>query len=978
MASEQDALDRLILPGTPEETRERYLTLAERARTRDFGLLEQDVIILDTETTGLSFRDCSLIMIAAARLRGRDVVDTYRTFVHPGKPIPPEIKRLTGIGDADVADAPTAEEAVRGLAEFTGGDATVIAHNASFDRTFVEGVPGGHGVASAWVDSLALSRIALPRLSSHRLADMATAFGCADVSHRADDDVAALCGMWRIILCGLADLPQGLVGMLADMHPDVAWAYRPILSQIALEQRGSTFSLRDVRHELVASQQDPQRNDPAEVPPPFKVPTRAEIEEAFAPGGIVSRMYPGYEPRPEQVAMAEEVRSALATSSHRAIEAGTGVGKSVAYLLPEVLFAQANGVTIGVATKTNALTDQLMTHELPALDQALPQGVRFRSLKGYDHYPCLRRLEHAATGELPSAGMVDGRRTKSAVEQDMLTAIATIYAYVAQSPTGDLDALGIRWRSVPRSMLTCSSAECLRSKCPFFSEGCMVHGARRLAASADVVVTNHSLLLRNVIADGKILPPIRHWVVDEAHSLEQEARRQWAVTVSAEDSRAVFEQLGGARSGAIHAAGAALAGSEASTVAAGLIAKAAAVVPRASLAMGELFDAVRGLSAVAGRGGGYDSITLWIGDDVRSTPEWASVQQAASVAAERLEETCKALDEAQQKVVETVASPPQDLVDPLRALRELFGGVRLFATLDDASYVYSAVLSRNSNRAGSEQLVAEKLDVGQELAQRWLPETMSVVFTSATIAVGEDFAHFDHVVGLDALESTTHRDVRLDSSYDYDGHMQVVVAKGLPEPNDPRYLEALEDLLLDVHVAMDGSVLTLFTNRREMERVYEGLRPRLSEHGLDLAVQERGSATWQVRNRFVSERSLSLFALKSFWEGFDAVGDTLRCVVIPKLPFASPNDPIVRERDAREKGAWRRYSLPEAVLTMKQAAGRLIRSSSDQGILVLCDSRITSKGYGRAFVESLPSKNQIEMDPANMERFIRTWRSSHE
>ena len=195
-------LDDLILPGTPASVRAAYATLAERAQTQQFGLLEDDVVVLDTETTGLSFKDCTLIEISAARLRGREVVETFETFVNPHCLIPAEIVQLTGISQVDVADAPDAREAVAALADFVGG-APVLAHNATFDRTFVEAVPGGVNVSDTWIDTLALSRIALPRLSSHRLADMAEAFDCASVTHRAGDDVAALCGMWRIILCAL-------------------------------------------------------------------------------------------------------------------------------------------------------------------------------------------------------------------------------------------------------------------------------------------------------------------------------------------------------------------------------------------------------------------------------------------------------------------------------------------------------------------------------------------------------------------------------------------------------------------------------------------------------------------------------------------------------------------------------------------------------------------------------------------------------
>ena len=976
--SDSTTLADLILPGTPDEVRERYLTLAERALARDFGPLEDGVVVLDTETTGLSFKDCSLIEISAARLVGRGVVERFETFVHPSGPIPPEIQRLTGITNADVTDAPSARDAVAALADFVGG-APVLAHNATFDRTFIEAVPGGAEVSDTWIDTLSLSRVALPRLSTHRLSDMAEAFGCASVTHRAGDDVDALCGLWRILLTALSDLPSGLLSLLAAMHEEVTWPLRPIFSYLGTMGDAGTapFSLKAVRSALAREARGEQRADAAELDGTV-APSIEEVEAGFAPDGVVPRMYERAERRPEQIAMAREVTEALATSTHRAIEAGTGVGKSIAYLLPMALFARRNGVTVGVATKTNALTDQLVSHELPALAAALPGGLTFMSLKGYDHYPCLHRLDRAASEELPLAAVPHDGRSDNAVACDMLTAIAVTYAYCCQSPDGDVDALGIRWRYVPRQMLTTTPGECLRTRCPYFPNECPLHGARRRAACSDVVVTNHSLLLRNVVSEGKILPPIRHWVVDEAHGFEAEARRQWAVEVSGEEARAAFELLGGASTGVLHNLMVQVMPLDGSTLLTGLLAKAAACVSRASVCVADLFVAVHELGSVARGDGGYDAVTLWIGEDVRGTSEWRAVSDAGQAAADALDQAVRQLADAGEALSQEAPQLASDLGESTRFLRDLLAGIRLICEGADPSYVYSAQLSRSRRRIASEKLVAEKIDVGADLAQRWLPEMESVVFTSATIAVGDDFSHFDHAVGLDALGPGNHRDVRLESSFDFDSHMSVIVARDLPAPNDRAYLPSLEDLLYDVHVAMGGSVLTLFTNRRDMERAYESLRPRLAAVGLDVACQERGSSPRRLRQRFLEDRELSLMALRSFWEGFDATGDTLRCVVIPKLPFASPNDPLVRERDLREDRAWWKYSLPEAVISVKQAAGRLIRSSTDTGVLVLADSRLTTKGYGRLFIGSLPSGSVTRLEAANVGRFIGMWRAGHE
>lgn len=960
-------MEDAVCAGTPEEIVEQYRTLADRARTRTFGLIEDDVIVLDTETTGLSFQESKLIEISAARLRGREVVDRFDTFVHPGCPIPEEITKLTSITDADVASAPSAEEAVAALADFVGG-CPVIAHNATFDRTFIESVRGGVKVSDIWIDSLALSRIALPRLNSHKLSHLAELFDCSEVSHRANDDVDALCGVWRILLTALADLPRGLARRLADMHPEVSWSYRPIFSYLAGEDPDASFSLVAARSDILRASAPVERADADELPR-TDMPTGDEVAAEYEPGGLVSRMYETYEPRAEQIQMACEVRDALATDTHRVIEAGTGVGKSVAYLVPLAFAAKRNNITVGVATKSNNLADQLMYHELPRLAREVPGGLSFCALKGYDHYPCLRKLERM------SRGTAEIKTTKDPA--DTLTAIAVIYAYVCQSPSGDLDALGIRWRSVNRADLTTSSRECARRLCPFFPDRCLVHGARRRAARADIVVTNHSLLFRNVAADGKILPPIRHWVIDEAHSVEREARRQWACTVSADESRALFERLGGERGGVLGQLTTALAGSDAMTLYMGLSAKAAASAHRASIAMGGLFDAVRDVSRVA-RGGSYDNVNMWIGPEVRESDIWRDAFLPPATAAV---DALYGLSRNLESLVETIAPDKPEMVvdvaDAARRVAEAHASLKLIVDGADERYVYSLQVNRRL-RAGGEALTAELLDIGESLAARWLPEMKSVIFTSATLSIAGKFNHFARATGLERLPKGAYRALHLDSSYNFDENMAVVVAGDVPDPRDrDAYLATLEELLVDVHVAMGGSALTLFTNRRDMEDLYARVQPRLAAAGLELACQQRNTSARQLRDRFISERSSSLFALKAFWEGFDASGETLRCVVIPKLPFSSPTDPLSCERGLREERAWAQYALPEAVLEVKQAAGRLIRTSTDVGVLVLADSRLVTKGYGKKFLNSLPTSGYQRIESDRVGAYLELWRRSH-
>lgn len=978
------ALAAILAPGTDDDVAENYATLAERAKVRDFGLLEDDVIVVDTETTGLDFKECELIEVAAARLRGRDVIDTMDMFVRPMRPIPAEIVAITGIDNDMVADADDAQTVLAAFREFAG-DAPIVAHNSTFDRHFIEKGNGGTPLDNVWIDSLELSRIVLPCLSSHKLHDLSRAFELHQSTHRAIDDVIATCGLWRVLLTAASDFPAGLLCELSSLYPSVPWTYRPIFAQLAAERPDVPFSLVDARSERCAKASLTPRADAAELSrvADLSFPSPKSVEEEFGSQGVVGRMYQDYEPRTEQVAMAREVAATFECGACAAIEAGTGVGKSIAYLLPAALLAQKNRITVGVATKSNALTDQLINRELPLLSAAMDKPLTYTALKGFDNYPCLRKVERLARlGKRVAAdGDDDGEVKGPRPGEDLLNAIAAVMAYGVQSANGDINCLGIRWGKIQRSDMTSTAAECQRRRCPYFPNRCFLHLARRHAAACDIVVTNHSLLFRQVGSDIEVLPPVRYWIVDEAHSVEQEARRQWSLRANSREVQAAFDLMGGSQTGALGTLMRAVRPKPAGTLMAGLLTKAVSECSRASIASGLFFDDLKAFCRKQRRGrkSAYDTDTIWINDELRADASFAPVVESGNSFADILGNAVKVAQDAKDALAQE-ADGDQGIVDRLNelgaAISELDRIHRALAVTlagTDEAYVYSASASQRSGFEAYE-LVAERIDIGAQLADTWYPEVSSVVYSSATIAVGNGFDHFEQGVGLNLLDASSRRTLRLDSSYDFASNMRVLVVDDLPDPSKQKdaYLGALAPLLTDVHLAMDGSVLTLFTSRNEMERMFEAVEPALAQHGLELMAQIRGSNVRRLREHFIAEKSSSLFALKSFWEGFDARGDTLRCVVVPKLPFTPPTDPLSQERCRREgKDAWRNHDLPESVLTMKQAVGRLIRSSTDKGVLVLADPRLLGMWYGKLFLASLPKRDFERVSSAEVAAALR-------
>lgn len=970
-----ESLRSFLSDGTPDAIAARYARLPKLAAEADYGWLDTDIVVVDTETTGFSFNHDELTQIAAARMEHGQITDWFITFVNPGKPIPEDVAHLTDIHDEDVADAPLPAEALAQLVKFVGSS-KVVAHNAEFDRTFTTRHPAGYPLLeNIWIDSLDLARIALPRLKSHRLIDIVKAFDAPLSTHRADADVEATCAALRILFAAISEMPSELVKCIAGMATREEWPTRVVFEHFAEanekaaaeteEKPVGDFSLRAMRWHRLG---DASRRATAESTPSsgeedtLEIPTADEIDDAFSDGGLVSKLYATFEPRSEQRQMAQAIRATFEDAGNLVVEAGTGVGKSMAYLVPCALIAQRNGVTMGIATKTNALLDQLVFHELPELSRALAETnggrtLTYAALKGFSHYPCLRKIDRMAK-EGPREREVQG------VLKTQAPALAALLSYIEQTEYDDMDGLKIDYRLLPRVAITTTSHECLRRKCPYFGTSCFVHGARRLAAAADIVVTNHSLLFCDLAAEGGLLPPVKHWVVDEAHNAEDEARRAFSIKLAADDLLRLAGRVDASESSKTMFSRAerrvaSSCGDEQLTLFHALNAKARSAGAAWAQAAREFCTHMKDLLYfdTNKRSHGYEYTELWISADIRRSSVFqtlAAYGRTMREASEKLIRACQDLV-AFLEEIEGAADAQREIAAVALELKDAAAAEEVIFDVAPEGFAYSATLCRKKDRA-VEVMEALMVNVGSALNETLYSRARSTVFTSATISIAGDFHTFEAAMGLNQEGQAPCRELQLDSSYEFDNNMIVYVVDDIPEPMSPHYLDALQQLLARTHIAQDGSMLTLFTNRREMEKCFDAVQPQLKAHDLRLVCQKWGVSVKGLRDDFLADEHLSLFALKSFWEGFDAPGATLKGVIIPKLPFSKPTDPLSCERAERDDQAWRHYVLPKAIIEVKQAAGRLIRKADDTGVVILADRRLLTKSYGKAFLKSLPTK----------------------
>lgn len=639
-------------------------------------------------------------------------------------------------------------------------------------------------------------------------------------------------------------------------------------------------------------------------------PPADELEQAvlaaFDVDGPLARLDKGYKPREPQLQMTRAVSRALARRHALVVEAGTGVGKTFAYLVPALL---AGSRTL-ISTATKSLQDQLFLRDLPRLMKALNTPVRLALLKGRGSYLCLHRMKEArVSGEFPD------RRTA--------LSLARIERWALGTTTGDFAEIdGLDERSPIIPIVSSSRENCLGQECPDW-KACYVVKARREAMEADVVVVNHHLFFADMtLRDtgvAELLPSVEIAIFDEAHQLA-EAGVQFLGTLLGTASLIDFARDTLAQ-GLAHARGV----HDWQTLHAG-IEKAAR----------ELRLAAAGPLATAGR---ELRGTLKLGWKERANqPGFATALGGVETAVSAALEALTAVREASPDFAR--------LCERALELREL---AKAFAADPDPGDVRWIDISPHSAR-----LVESPLDIREAMQQQLEGPPKAWVFTSATLGDDEGLTWFTEPAGLTDAEV-----LRVGSPFDYPAHARLYVPRGFPKPSEPSHPPSVALLASRLARALGGRTFVLTTTLRNLQAVADALRERFEEAGAAIAVLQQGAMPKRMLlQRFLENPAAVLVGSASFWEGIDVPGDALQCVVIDKLPFPPPNDPLVEARvqrlEAQGRNAFSEYFVAEAAIALKQGAGRLIRTETDRGLLVVCDPRMAGMNYGRRLRAALP------------------------
>ena len=902
-------------------------------------------VAVDLETTGLEQARDTIIEIGAVKFQGDQVIDTFQTFVNPGRPIPDFIQRLTGISPSQVQRAPFFNSIAAELAEFIGSH-PVIGHNVNFDLGFLasHGLPLNNTAYDTWDLASAL----LPGSPQYSLGYLSTYFGVTHTGpHRALSDADATRGVFLSLLRRAETLDSGLLAHIVNLSVRSQWSISPLLA--GLQSGGgpsgpTPFGLTGLDLDNLATRlgrPEKKRSD-------GKLSSLDEdgIISLLGARGPFSQTFSGFEHRPEQEEMLAEVTRAIYRSRHLVVEGGTGVGKSMAYLLPAVLFAVSQGQRVVVSTNTINLQEQLLRKDIPALVAVLEKAglvekgvVNAALLKGRGNYLCLRRWNYLARSENPT------------VEDARLLSKTAVW--LQDTASGDRSEINLSGRD-SFTWSRVSAGE--KGWCSGLRDGgpCFLRSARERAEQAHIVVVNHALLLSDLVRGGSLIPDYQYLVIDEAHNLEDEATRQLGFDIVPERLEETTEPQGRLTTQIRMALAAESLTSAVRREAELAVADVDTSIPALREHWARLWAAAERVFETLREEASDDQSPVSLDPRIRGQEVWSELALAWENLDVRALQLIQALSRLQRFLETTTLPAASDqpalaaeaatIQDKLEELRGQLGSI--LGTPDDHTIHWMA---RNPTR-GDISLHAAPSEVGTTLADELFARKECVVLTSATLSTE---SNFDYFKGRNGLPEDS-EELLVGSPFDYQKAALLIIPEDMPPPSDGGYLDALSRVLVDLGMSLGGHSMALFTSHAALRGVANRIRASLMADGIQVLAQGIDGPPQQLIGRFTDDPKSVLLGTSSFWEGVDLPSGVLKALVLTRLPFHVPTDPVVRARSEQYQDPFKEYSVPQAVLRFRQGMGRLIRNKGDKGAIVVLDQRITGRSYGRSFLRSIP------------------------
>ena len=962
-------------------------------------------VVVDLETTGLDPEKDQIIEIGAIKFVDGEETDQIDELIDPDVPIPEFITRLTGISDNDVHGKPAINEIFPRLINFMEG-AAMIGQQVNFDASFLEyqhrkinndffnwenTLLRFKYIDNLRLDTLFLARILMPFLDGYKLSELAKHLGFdLENAHRAIEDARATGYVFlELIDRVLATDNTALSNIVNLLYPNSVRAKTFFLPVLKFKQQHNikvdTVSLVDEAQNVqqfynVIGEGDYKLQDLDE----FEVEPIApeQVDDYFNADGSLANYIKNYELREPQQEMARMVVEGFNNSEFVIAEAGTGTGKSMAYLIPAVEWAGQNRTAnqrIVVSTNTKNLQEQLFFKDIPLLYKASGNQFKAVLLKGRANYLCLDKWHTVMTD------------MNQRLSQDERTRILPLLLWADQTRTGDIaeNAAFQLERNMNLWMkLIAEATYCPGKQCKYFKD-CFLMKARDHARRADVVIVNHSLLFSDLASENAVLGEYRNLIVDEAHNMEKTAAEYLGVRVSYWSFRNLYHRLyeeEPKRSGTLQQLDFRLSKASPDEKTQGILFKQISYLKHSSINLKEKVQIYYNELSRQLREKYANSASGVEDNRIRYFKNFKYFNQL-SLQIEELKQSLDGFGKNLEKIIEIIQDLEPDLFEfQDQILRELLttseetnrlkSDFEFCLNADAEHFVYWLEVPR-SDRNNDVVLHAVPLNIAELLKNNLFKNLDTAVFTSATLAVNKNFDYFTKRTGLSLLENKTVQTKVLGSPFNFQNQLHLGVADFLPDPRDTGYAAALQETIGKIHEQHRVGILVLFTNYSLLNLMYERMKPYFDGERILLLAQGKSGSRTNIINQFRENKDSVLFGTDSFWEGVDVPGNALELLFIPKLPFDVPTDPLISARmdEIKKQGGnpFFDYSVPEAIIKFRQGFGRLIRSKTDTGVVIVGDNRLSRMQYGKQFLNSLPVDAEIYKTFEQMLARLQTW-----